>query len=309
MTVGIGVVCDEGDSIILAGDMRVTYCGMDVDPHDRAGKLYEFSPFNLSAAIAGTTSSTHAIISEFCVYLKAYCQAKLKEPEKVLRFEHIRDSLEFARKKEMRRLQECEMQSQLGCSLSDWLTGKLPTGEKFNEIALRWGTQVLRSVRKDFRNKVGIIVAGHIEVGPIFLRALGFEPVEEAPSPANYVIGGKGAVAALEHLNKRKQNIEMGLARSVLHVHEAMKASKIDKGVGDPAHYVVLRPWTVSRPQGMLRIDGEHPTLKQWAKDYRKKDTDGLEVREANDLIQRALFPSTYLKKHLLGPRELIGKL
>ncbi len=288
MTVGIGVLCDNAESIILAGDMRATYRGMAVAPHDKTGKLYDFAPFTLAAAIAGSTSSTHAIVSELSMYLREIINAQIEQPNKYVYLEHIEKALEMARKKELRRLQECEIHAQLGCDLNDWLAGKLPTGQPMNEYAHKWGVTVLKGVRNDFRNKVGIIVAGFLKSGPVFLRGLGFEPVEDAASPANYVIGGLGATEAFKVLIKRGQNVEMGIARSLFHVYEAMKAAKVDAGVGDPASYIVMRPWSVARPQGMLRFHPDHPMLKQWSKAYRR-DSSPLEIPWANNLIYHGI--------------------
>lgn len=308
MTVGIGVLCDDAETIILAADMRATYRGMAVDPHDRTGKLYDFCPFNLAAAIAGSTSSTHAIISELSENLKGMIKAKLEQPGRHIFLEHIRDALEYSRKKEMRRLQDCEMESQLHCSANDWLSGKLPTGELMNEYAHKWGVQVLKSVKEDFRKKAAVIVAGFLATGPVFLRGIGFDPVEDAASPAVYVIGGKGAVEAFQVLIERQQNVEMGIARSIFHVYEAMKAAKIDEGVGEPASYVVMRSWTAARPQGMLRFKPDHPILKQWSKTYHR-DSSPLESRAANDLIYRAFNKARIRDSRMLGPKNLIGEL
>jgi hypothetical protein len=309
MTVGIAVLCDYGETIILAGDMRATYRGMDVDPHDKTGKLYDFAPFNLSAAIAGSTSSTHAIVSELSMYLRELIKEKEQHPDRSIFLEHIEKALEMSRKKELRRLQACEMNSQLGCELNDWLAGKLPSGEPFNEHAHRWGLQILKNVRSEFRNKVGIIVAGFVNNGPVFLRGLGFEPVEDAASPAIYVIGGRGASEAFSVLIRRGQNVEMGIARSMFHIYEALKAAKVDEGVGDPASYVVMRPWTVARPQGMLRFHPDHPMLKQWCETYRRGDTSPLESRESNELIYRALDVERIKDTQWLGPKNLVGQL
>lgn len=308
MTGGIGVMCNHGDTIIVAADMRATYTGMSVDPHDLTGKLYDFAPFNLVAAIAGSTSSTHAIISELSDWLRGYVGEKLKNPDGLMVMEHIRNALEKSRKKELRRLQSCEMEVQLGCGLKEWLSGKLPTGEPFNEYAHKWGLQVLRNVRDHFRNKVGIIVGGFLETGPVFFRGLGFE-LEDAASPAVYVIGGKGAIDAMKVLIKRGQNVEMGLARSLFHIYEAMKAAKIDVGVGEPAAYTVMRPYTVDRPQGMLRFHPDHPMLRQWSKTYRNRSTEPLESREANELVKRGMVPERVPNSQWLGPKTLVGKL
>ena len=309
MTVGIGVLCEGAECIIVASDMRVTYHGMGVNPHDRAGKQYGFEPFNLCAAIAGSTSSTHAIISELSQNLRNLIKAKLKQPKRHVFLEHIRDCLEDSRKKELRRIQACEMSSQLGCELHDWLAGKLPTGEPFNDRAHREGMRILAGVRKEFRSKVGIIVAGFLKSGPVFLRGLGFEPVEDAASPAVYVIGGTGAVEAMRVLIERQQNVEMGIARSLLHVYEALRAAKIDKGVGDAASYVVMRPLTARLPNGMLRFLPDHPLLKQWSKMYRLRDTSPLDSRTANDLIDLGFNAERVKNSELLGPAELIGEL
>lgn len=310
VTVGIGVLCEDGDCIVLVSDMRATYRGMHVDPHDRAGKQYSFPPFNLAACIAGSGSSAHAVVSEFSTYLRAYAAEKLKTPERVMVLEHVRDSLEYSRKKELRRLQNCEMEHELGCDLYDWQIGKLPTGIVFNEYVYRGGLKALRRVRDDFRGKVGIIVGGFLKTGPVLFRGLGFEPIEESATPPNYVIGGKGAIEANQVLIDRQQNGEMSLARTLLHLYLALKAAKIsDKGVGEPAHYVVIRPWTVPAPHGMLRFNAEHPLLKQWSKTYRFRSTEPLDTSFAKDLINAALFPDKFRRSQLLGPRTLMGEL
>ena len=313
MTIGIGVMCEYGDCAILASDMRVTYGTMPIDPHDRAGKQFSFPPFNFGATMAGSTSSVHAIVSEFASQLKilllAYVQAKEKNPKVKIQFEHIRNALEFSRKKELRRLQACAMDSELGLSLEDWLVGKLPTGQPFNRYAHAEGLRVLKNVKDNMQYNAGIIVAGFLREDAIFMRGLGASPVEEFASPANYVVGGKGAVEALKVLVNRKQNVEMGVARSLLHVYEALNAAKLDKAVGEPSSYVVIRPHTKRRPNGMQRIFPEHHLLEQWSKKYKLTETDALEAPFANQLIDAALSPDRSKRNQWLGPKELMLEL
>jgi 20S proteasome alpha/beta subunit len=135
MTVGIGALCEYGDCVVIASDTRVTFRGMRVDPHDKACKQYDFAPFVIGATIAGSTSSTHAVISELSGQLQKIIQAKLRNPQGEVAFEHVRNCLEAARKRELRRLQDCEMQAELGISLDQWLAGRLPDGRPFNEYA------------------------------------------------------------------------------------------------------------------------------------------------------------------------------
>ena len=59
----------------------------------------------------------------------------------------------------------------------------------------------------------------------------------------------------------------------------------------------------------MLRLHPDNPLLKRWAEAYKGKGTEGLDMRQANDLIKPALFPSRVKDSRLLGPRTLMGKL
>lgn len=305
LTVGIGVVCESGDCVIVASDVRVTYRGMGSDPHDWSGKQYPFPPFNLVATIAGNTSSTHAVVSEFSAELRKLILAKQADNQFQIEFEHIRNSLERARKKELRRLQACAMDSQLGVSIEDWIAGKLPTGDSFNQYALREGLRILKGVADEMEHRVGIIVAGFNRGKPVLIRGLGARPAEDGPSPAIFVIGGKGAHEAHKVLTKRDQSIEMGIARSLFHVCEAMEVARKDKGVGKPSDYTVMRPYGLSGLTGILRVKWNHPQLKAWRKKYKNRSTNGLEKEFANDLIREALFIGRHKKSEWLGPKEL----
>jgi hypothetical protein len=313
VTVGIGVLCEHGSCAVLASDTRVTYGRTKVNPHDFAGKQFDFPPFNFAGAMAGSPSSTHAVFSEIAGRLTRLLQMWLADkpslPDSLIHFEHIRNIVEASRKRELRRLQSCAMESDLGVSINDWIAGKLPTGQAFNELALREGLRVLRRVKDEMPQKAAILMVGFIRENPIFCRGLGAAPIEEAASPHIHVIGGQGAVDALQVLIDRKQNVEMGIARTLTHLYEALKAARRDKGVGEASAYVVMRPWTVGRPHGMLRIKPDHPQLKQWAKDYASKDTDWLDTPTANDLINRALFPNPARRGSWIGPREVMEEL
>lgn len=309
MTVGIGVICEGGDCAILASDVRVTYGKMKVSPHDWSGKQYPFPPFNFAAAIAGSTSSTHAVVSDFAGRLRELLSWKQGHAEFEIQFEHIRNALERARKKELRRLQGCAMESELAVSVNDWIAGKLPTGEKFNQYALDEGLLVLKRVKSEMESLVGIIVAGFLRERPIFLRGIGARPVEEGSTPAIYVVGGKGAGEALQVLSNRKQSIEMGIARSLFHVYEAMNAAQSDRGVGEPADYIVIRPRHLSAPNGVLRYKYNHPTLIAWGKKYKLTGTESLENEFANKLVYEGLFPARAKNSEWLGPKGMAESL
>jgi len=315
MTVGIGVLCEDGNCAVVASDLRVTYGKTLPNPqHDRASKQYDFPPFNFVAATAGSTSSAHAIVSEcsgqLIRVLQAWIKVKDKTPAPVIHFEHIRDAIEAGRKRELRRLQACAVERKCGYSLEDWIAGQLPSGRPFHGYTVAEGLRVLREVRVEMKSTVGIIVVGFLRENPIFFKAIGAEPIEDSATPHNYVIGaGTAAHNALDVLNARKQNIEMGIARTLLHVHEAMKAASSDKFVGEPNSYVVIRPHSVRRPNGIVRLDAKNPLLKQWSKTYKNKNSDGLDRTFANDLINEALVPNNAKRSQWLGPRSVMEEL
>jgi hypothetical protein len=310
MTVGIGVICEDGDTAILASDTRVTYGRMKVPQHEYAGKQYDFPPFNFAATIAGSTSSTHEIVSEISGQLITLLSKKHADPAFTIHFEHVRNAVEIARKKALRRLQACAMESDLGCSLAQWLSGQLPSGLPFNEYAHREGLRVLQRVKDDAQTNMALILAGFLKDNPIFLRGLGASPIEESVTPAIFVIGGKGAIEAQRVLNNREQSIEHGIARTLLHIYEAMQAAtQSDKFVGKPSAYAVIRPHSARRPNGVQRMNANHPLLTQWAKRYKGRSSEALDSRAANDLANAALFTERAKKSQWLGPREMMWDL
>jgi hypothetical protein len=79
----------------------------------------------------------------------------------------------------------------------------------------------------------------------------------------------------MDQLNKRGQNVHYGLARSILHVHEAAEAARqADPDyIGKPSWYTVIL-----RNEGVCRLNPEAPLLKEWARLYRnRKDTGNLQ--------------------------------
>jgi hypothetical protein len=314
LTVGIGVLCEDARTAVLASDMRVTYGkAADAPHHDRAGKQYGVPPFNFSVAIAGSTSSTHAVISELAntlsILLRAWQEQRKERPNTLIAFENVRNAIEAARKRELRRLQACAFESELGVSVHDWIAGKTPTGMPFTDYAMNRGLKVLQQVKDEMQYDMAIIVAGFLRESPIFFRAIGAKPIEESASPEIHVIGGKGAKEARQVLNDRQQNVGMTLARTLVHVYEALKAARSDRGVGDPDGYLVMRPFTSPAPNGTLRFHPQHPTIVGWSKQYALTSTEPLDGQFANDLVIKGLRVHRARKYDWLGAQKLMWEL
>ena len=104
----------------------------------------------------------------------------------------------------------------------------------------------------------------------MFFRAAQKNAIEEESSPAVYAVG-TGQIAAIRRLNRRRQYAAMSLARTLLHVHEAMLAARNSerKGVGRAKYYVVLKKRESSRSTWM-------PTLQRWRVSERRIEAERL---------------------------------
>ena len=282
MTIGIGLLCEGGGTAVLASDMRTTYGAAQVRHSDRGGKQYDFPPYLLAGATAGKISISHAVISEFTECLHGLLKAKQEQPGRIIVLEHVMQCIDHARKKELRKLQDCAVNAVIGAPLRFWLKGRTPDGPLGNSAFVN-GLAALRRVRDELRNDLGLIVLGWVDNSPVFLKAIGAEPLAESASPPIYAIGS-GRIAALNALNRREQDIEMTLARSVLHVYEALKAARKEKTVGPPDWYIVIRK------DKMWRFNCEAPLLREWYRAYKKRpNTASLDTGLPNEQASRLL--------------------
>jgi len=115
--------------------------------------------------------------------------------------------------------------------------------------------------------RVGLIVAGFMRGQTMFFRAVQKERLQEETSPGIYVIGS-GQVHAMDVLNRRVQNTHMSLARTMLYVHEAMTAARIEKTVGSAQGYIVMK-----RERRILFVPSTLPILEDWRKAYARRSS------------------------------------
>ena len=286
VTVGIAAMCEEGDTFVLGVDVRATYGTSPIPPSDECGKMFDVPPFDLISCIAGSVPQTEAIFSEFCNQMQIHAKEN-----RTIKFEHVRNAFEFARKKELRRLQECKFLEELHISLHDWLAGKVPDGRPLDKLGFDYGRLLLQQVKENFNN--GLIVAGFANGERIFLKGYKTRPVEEASSPHIHVIGYQpAAIEAMRLLTRRGQNIEMTLQRTLYHVHEAMLTAKKfgDKMVGMPAAYAIIRDRRAKRPNGVSRFHADSTVLKDWLRAYKRRDdTSSLDTLTAEIMVRNQL--------------------
>jgi hypothetical protein len=261
MTIGLGVLCEDAGAIVLVSDTRGSFPKTAVDPNEFTGKQYGFYDVpkfeNFVCVIAGKLGLAHDISGQLGSELKRVSR------KKTIYLEHIQNAVDNARAHELRRRYDWALRVQcFGLTCSQLLRGRLPKGP-LDEAAIKWAAAVCSA----YEFRVELIVAGYLGNTPVFLRASEKDHIQCESSPGVYVIGSKGKVAALDHLNKRGQNLTHGIARTMLHLYEAMEAAKqADKYVGNPAYYTVIFPG-----KGLWRLRPRSYLLKGWASAYRNR--------------------------------------
>ena len=261
MTIGIGVLCDDWKCGIVAADTRATYGTTPVDPNDCVGKVFSFEDIpkfeKIVCGIAGRLSVGHDVVSQLAAEFK-----KLARNKRIYR-EHIQNAINHARAHELGRIYDWALKENLGISLSQLLRGKLPEGP-LDEVAKRYAHGIMKQTPFIFE----IIVVGFLGNEPLFFRGSEKRYLEGEVGPGIYVIGSKGKIAALDHLNKRGQNPTCGLARSLLHVYEALEIARTAdrEKIGKPSWYSVVR-----EDSGQWRFDPATHLLRGWASHYKNR--------------------------------------
>jgi hypothetical protein len=241
MTVCLGLVCSGGKQILLAADTRASYGS--VTSNDQTAKLFDL-PAKYCGAVAGTLSQCEDVISELY-----HQMARLSDAE-------------IAREQ----VRKCILDSydQIYSTLADQALRNDP------RITLKqyvYDQNIAPSVRQDakevLQSDVDLIVSGFYREQPVQLIAEGGTSVKirSEITPGNAAIGA-GAIAALNWLNYRKQNIRLGLAHSLFHLTEAKQFAEVDTSVG-PFRQMLL-VWS----GGFKPLEGGDDLMQGWWNKY-----------------------------------------
>ncbi len=258
VTIGIGALCNRGTIAVVASDMRATFPRSNIEPNDMAGKQWDFNvSFPIAACVAGTLGLCQPVVDEL-----SHRMSKLPRP---VYCEHIENAIRDARFHIYQRYVDSAIRMQYGMTLREWQRGKVPGGK-----IDRFIHDAVRSLIDDLGFVVELIVVGFLPDGNVvFYKASGRRHVEASTTPGVYVIGSGGQLA-MGHLNKRGQNIDQGLPRTMLHISEALdEAQKVaDDSVGKPQAFVVM-----DRNGLIGRIDADAQVFKDWKAAYRDRET------------------------------------
>jgi len=78
MTLGIGVLRNHGETVVLGSEQRASYGAtgnMQVNPNDETGKRFYLKPHKVFVSVAGSMSTCHATYSQ-CGHLVHHLRIK-----------------------------------------------------------------------------------------------------------------------------------------------------------------------------------------------------------------------------------------
>jgi hypothetical protein len=256
MTLGIGVLCNKGETIVLGSEQRASYgatSGIKINPNDEAGKQFRLSPYKLFVSADGTLGICQEVYAQFAYLVE---NVKNKDDMSVELIGHLFDEARFHK---LRQIYDLEIRRKMGITLRQWAQGRSHK-KKMNELIVNFGLEILTGTRFPCQ----FIVAGFIKERGIFLRACEKEHLQEGTSQGIYAIGC-GQVDAIKHFNRRGQNVHMSLVRTLLHVYEALYVSQSDYVGPAPDFLIVI--WKRNEKLALC------PTklLEGWRKFYAKR--------------------------------------
>ncbi len=275
LTIGIGVVCEDSNCVVLASDMRMTY-GSGIRTHDLSGKQWDLPlPFRGAAAAAGKMWCVQPYVDELYVQLKMLGERKAEEQR--IEIEEVENAVNDTRHRIHWRICDWEMRRTYKFGLSEWQRGEV-SGGKLDPLILTAGKELIKNT--DF--PAHMLLAGFIDDRLVWIRADRRNQLQTNVSPGIFVIGSGGAIHdAMNHLIFREQSAERGLPSSLLHVYEALKKARRDKTVGAAAHYFIA--WRNS--QRVERFPADSHLLKGWAKAYKDRtNTTSLDTKKLAEL-------------------------
>ena len=287
MTVGVGVLCQGFENVILASDCRGSYEHPSLGPNDEMGKQFRL-PFGLYANIAGYFSHCESIIA----YLTHEMENLKKLPEVLLG--NIHNAIFLAQAHELAsRLRTC-FRNDLGMTFEEWK-------ECTNPRIYRTGRAIIRSTFPC----VELIVGGFTPDTCVLLSAAYKQPPEIVSS---HVTIGSGGVAALAHLDRRAQNPHYSFQRTILHIAEALKEATIEPTVGQASDYVIIQR------NATRRFKARDPYLADLIERYKHRNSAELDEDEEartrmKDLIYKEIDPVASFDRPVTGgPSGLIAK-
>jgi hypothetical protein len=222
MTIAIGLLCGNGDNILLAADGLISY--KDFSSNKAGGKLYK-SKHEICVAVADSVSWSHIVVSEFLERID------LLDPADSAYRDKVKMELQKACNYAFRWWRE-DILKTVNLTLDEYLHD-----EELSQSKREEADNVL-AVAKSEGLPVEMIVVGFGKKHSIFFHMNGLT-IREESSPGNF-LAGSGASAATDWLNYRGQNVHMPWEVSYYHLLEALHFSELSRPVGSDKYILYL---------------------------------------------------------------------
>jgi hypothetical protein len=276
LTIGIGVIAEHGDMVVMGTDMRATYPKLPT-AHEGCAKAWLMpKPIQCGVSVAGKLTVGQTFVDFLAFYLE-----KAAKENPIYR-DHVEIAIDKARFRTWRRLIDWDMKTTFGMSLDEWKSGKVVGTGKLDSRLFEGGKLLMRATDLE----VEALVAGYVNEQLLFYKASRKRPLESTATPGVQVIG-TGGVLAMNHLNRREQTMACSFARSVLHVAEALEEARKEPNgtVGKPAWI-----FAITKKGEAAYIKPDHPTLTGWKKAYKNRnDTTSLQNCKLSEIQAKGM--------------------
>jgi hypothetical protein len=251
MTIGIGIICESENTILLGSDARGSLGASFPQPHDHMSKIFSL-PLNFHAAIAGQLDRCEGLIASITESMQRFADTAPNE----IGLDNIRGILQEGRLMDWSFYVDAMLTKHLMVRLKDWKEGPL------NNRLYRAGKAVIKMVGYP----VHLIVAGFTSYNSMLFTALEREAIE---FPQKTAVIGSGWEFAEDILNSRGQNEHMSFQRSVLHLVEALEAARnvTDGTVGPPRDILLIEP------KAYRSLPIKHAVISELIQDFKGKDS------------------------------------
>lgn len=264
MTIGIGILCDGGNSIILLADTRATSAQTHTDS---CSKMYDLA-HDHCCVIAGDVGWAGQMANEFDYRMKLLKRTKLVPQQ-------VKKQYQDSRLQVYKELADATLQTTLGITFETFKTDPSLTPSVRNRAL-----EIVQQLVPDYCSIVGGFDKNG---GPVFVCSMFNGLVMENASPGYFAIGSGGNLA-YDYLSHRAQEQHMGVPQSLFHAIEARIFARIDAGVGGIAGIIVL-----SKKNKPLHVH-LHPRHASWVRErLAKSKTDYLGTD-----VEKNIFAQTF---------------
>jgi hypothetical protein len=273
MTIGIGIVCDGGETILLSCDKRASYGNPPSLVTDSCGKLFASIEGKFYVVIAGTVNA--------CQMFEGYLAEHLKQFNgQIPSLDAAKTAMLDARTRLHSVLSDDQLRRELAISLE-----QVHGSPDLSRQTMRQARKIIREIDVP----IEVIAGGFASAGGIILAFSRMSEIQETTTPGFHIIGSGGELAH-SWLCFRNQDVHMTAARSYWHLREAMFFASINPTVSKESICVAIRK------AGVFPLERAQEYVNDLSKAFYPKLTQILDGEEA-----LTKFKNAFAISHMWG--------